>query len=171
MADSEGPPSVTDRLAMILATGFGTGYAPVASGTFGTLPAVLMLPWMSAAAGGTATPVFGVLLVALIAVAIWSADRCVRMSGNHDPSFVVSDEIAGFAVTMVGLPVDPSWLLAGFLAFRLFDIWKPPPCRWAEGLPGGVGVVADDLLAGVYANLLVRLLALLQAPLGIKFLS
>jgi phosphatidylglycerophosphatase A len=92
------------------------------------------------------------------AVAIWAAGVAAPVFGLKDPGQIVVDEMAGYLVTVALLPAGWPTLVAGFLLFRLFDIVKPPPCRWAEGLPGGVGIVADDLLAGVYANVSLRIL-------------
>jgi phosphatidylglycerophosphatase A len=89
-------------------------------------------------------------------VAIWSAGIAARLLGAHDPGFVVIDEAAGLYVTMIAMPITP-WTIAGaFFLFRLFDILKPPPAARAERLPGGLGIVLDDLIAGIYANLALR---------------
>jgi len=143
-----------NRLAILLATGFGSGLSPFAPGTAGTLVAVpLVLVLMPAGWFAQA-----VVLALVAAAAIWSAGVAAPTFGLKDPGQIVVDEIAGFFVTVAFLP--PGWLtlVVGFFLFRLFDIWKPPPCRRAEALPGGLGIVADDLLAGVYANLTIRLL-------------
>ncbi len=145
------PEGLLATVATVLATGFGAGYSPVAPGTAGTLVAVplaLLLP-----AGAIAQ---AAALAAVIAVSIWAADVTARRVGLKDPGLIVADEIAGFFVSVAFLPPTTTTLVAGFLLFRLFDIAKPPPCRQAEALPGGLGVVADDLLAGVYANLVLR---------------
>lgn len=149
--------TVATRVALALATGFGSGLFPVAPGTAGTLVAVpLVLALMPAAAPGQL-----VVLAAVIALSIWSADVAAPRFGLKDPGQIVVDEIAGFFVTVAFLPATWTTLAAGFVLFRLFDIAKPPPCRRAEALPGGLGIVADDLLAGVYANLSIRLLCFL----------
>lgn len=143
------------RLATFIASGAGVGYAPVASGTFGTalavpLAATLALladrPWLQA-----------LVLVAAILVAIWAAGAAAGESGVADPSFVVVDEIVGFFVTVAFLPFTVPVVVAGFFAFRFFDIWKPAPIARLERLPGGLGIVADDLAAGLAAHVLLRL--------------
>lgn len=143
-------------IARLLATGFGSGLSPVAPGTAGTLVAVplalLLLP-----SGGFAQ---ALVLAAVIALSIWSAGVAAPLFGLKDPGQIVVDEIAGFFVTVAFLPLTWTTLVAGFFLFRLFDITKPPPCRQAEALPGGLGIVADDLLAGVYANLSIRILCI-----------
>jgi phosphatidylglycerophosphatase A len=96
--------------------------------------------------------------LALIVICIWAADRHAADIGLKDPSVVVCDEIAGMAVAAAFLPLTAATLLAAFLLFRFFDVLKPPPIRQAEQLPGGLGIVADDLLAGLVANLVLRAL-------------
>lgn len=106
---------------------------------------------------------FGFRLLAMLGLAViatWASEQYHRISGQRDPCEVVIDEVAGYVVTMGLAPW--SWVNAGigFLAFRLFDIVKPFPANRAEGLPGGLGIVADDLVAGVYAAGLLRLILL-----------
>lgn len=146
-------------LAAWIATGFGSGLAPVAPGTAGTLAAVPPAFLLVGLFPGHA--LLQVLVIGLTAaLAIWSAGVAAGQLGVKDPGQVVIDEVAGFFVTVALLP--PGWLTlaVGFVLFRVFDVVKPPPCRWAEGLPGGLGIVADDLMAGVYANLVIRILCI-----------
>ena len=147
------------RFAIVLATGFGSGLAPVASGTFGTLVAIplgWLLVWCL-----SGHPFVQLAVVAIAAaVAIWSAEIAAPRFGLKDPGEIVVDEMAGYLVAVLMLPAGWVTLAAAFVLFRLFDITKPPPCRWAEGLPGGLGIVADDLLAGLYANLSLRILCI-----------
>jgi phosphatidylglycerophosphatase A len=95
-----------------------------------------------------------ITLIALCLVGIWAADRSASIFGNSDPSQAVIDEVMGQLVTFCFVPFGIGWpfILAGFLLFRLFDIWKPYPARTLEMLPGGLGICADDLVAGVYAG-------------------
>jgi phosphatidylglycerophosphatase A len=135
----------------LVATGVGTGHAPVASGTAGSalaLAVYLLLPPLS-------IPAWLLLLLALLVVAVPAA-TAGEAEWGHDPSPVVIDEIAGFFVTMAFLPQSALMGLCGFFVFRAFDIAKPPPARQAEALPGGWGVVADDVAAGIYGNLFLR---------------
>ncbi len=90
-------------------------------------------------------------------VGIWAAGREEARLGTHDPSCIVVDEAAGMLVTLVGHPRTFPWVLGLFALFRLMDVWKPFPIRQLQDLPGGWGVVTDDLLAGVYANLLLQI--------------
>lgn len=143
-------------LVRFLATGAYTGYAPVAPGTFGTLPAVALAPLAAWVAAFGALPYIA-LLAAIVAVAIWSAERFAAETGIKDPQTVVVDEVAGYLVGVAFLPASVPTLVAGFLIFRLFDIVKPPPARQCEALPGGFGIVLDDVVAGFYTNLVLRL--------------
>lgn len=155
------PDSPLATLATVLATGFGSGLSPVAPGTAGTVVAIPLGYFLTVTlAAGPALQVAAI--VAVTAVAIWSAGVTSLRLGLKDPGQIVIDEIAGYLVTVAFLPAGWTTLLAAFVFFRLFDILKPPPCRWAEALPGGLGIVADDLLAGVWANLTIQALCLLK---------
>lgn len=96
-----------------------------------------------------------ILLVILIIVGIWASGRAIHLLGNLDPSEAVIDEVMGVLVTLLFIPQGAGWVyvLAGFGLFRLFDIWKPYPIDSLQSLPDGVGVCADDLVAGVYAGM------------------
>ncbi len=131
-----------------LALGFGSGLAPRAPGTAGTLAAlpiyllVSQLPIMS---------YLGLILV-LSVLGIWICGRTARELGIKDPSVIVWDEIVGFLLTMTAAPPGWAWILAGFVAFRVFDILKPWPISWLDRhVSGGLGIMLDDLLAGVFA--------------------
>jgi phosphatidylglycerophosphatase A len=155
-------PTGTQRgsaLARVLATGFGSGFFPVAPGTAGTIVAV-PLAFLTLGPLSGRLVAQAVVVAIVVALAVWSADAAAPTFGLKDPGQIVVDEIAGYFVSVAFLPVGVVTLLAGFALFRLFDIVKPPPCRWAESLPGGLGIVADDLLAGVYSNLAIRILSI-----------
>ncbi len=144
-----------NRFIVLFASGLGAGYSPVASGTVGTVVAIpifiLLSQW------GTPGVLAGLTVIAVLGIP--AADHMERSLGTSDPGKVVIDEIAGFLLAMAGSPVAVSHIVAGFFLFRFFDIVKPPPVRQAERyLRGGLGVVADDLLAGVYAWICLRLL-------------
>ncbi len=137
-----------------LAFGFGSGCAPVAPGTFGTLAAVALyipLSWLPPA-------LYLVVLGLVILAGIGLCGRTSKDLGVHDHGGIVWDEFAGYFVTMIAAP--PGWqgIVLGFLLFRLFDIWKPWPIRWLDkNLEGGLGIMVDDLLAGFYALVLLQL--------------
>ena len=141
-------------VTLMLASNFGLGYAPVASGTVGTL-AGLPLFWLLA----DLQPGGYLLAAALILVlAFWSADAAGKIYGVADDGRIVIDELAGYLVTVAGLPFSWRAALLGFVFFRIFDILKPPPASWfARCMKNGFGVVLDDLAAGVYAALALRL--------------
>lgn len=131
-----------------IATCGGLGYAPI-PGTVTSLPVALLVwalvpsdLWLAGAAA----------LVTV--VGIWAAGREEARLGLHDPSCIVVDEVAGMLVTLLGSPRTLGWSLALFFLFRVMDVWKPFPIRRLQDLSGGFGVVADDLLAGVYAGLI-----------------
>ncbi|HTO70952.1 MAG TPA: phosphatidylglycerophosphatase A [Myxococcota bacterium] len=137
---------------LALATGAGSGYAPVAPGTFGSLVGVaLWALWR--ALGGVSQTGYALGCALLAAVGVWAAGRAEVIFGRHDDGRITIDEVAGMLLSLAWLPARPEVAGLGFVLFRLFDIWKPFPARRAERLPGGLGVVADDLVAGVYANL------------------
>ncbi len=144
-----------------LAFGFGAGLAPVAPGTFGTAVGVLI--------GLGLTPLGFVPRVLLVAgicvVGVWLCGESARRLGEHDHPGIVWDEIAGYLLAMLAAPPGWPWILAGFCLFRLFDIWKPWPIRDLDhSLSGGIGIMLDDLVAGVYAAAV--LLALRLLPIG-----
>ena len=148
----------TRRLAYLVATVGGVGRIPVVPGTFGTLAAV-PLAWLAAAAGGPL--LFGCVLAAVVLLGTWAAGVVEKEEGSSDPSLVVVDEVAGFLATVAFLPPSPLPYLAAFLLFRVLDITKPFPARRAEKFHGGFGIMADDLIVGVYGNLILRAALLL----------
>jgi phosphatidylglycerophosphatase A len=140
-------------LRVLIATVLGVGRLPVVPGTWGSLPGVA-IAWGIGAFRGPWT--LAAVLALVVAVGTWAADGAARHFGDEDPGPVVVDEVAGQMLTLLFVP--PTWrvLLAGFLLFRFFDILKPFPARNFERLPGGVGIMADDLAAGIYANLVLQ---------------
>ncbi len=144
-----------NRLALALATWFGCGYFPWGPGTAGSLAAVLIAAglhkWLGA---GRIT--LAVLVVILLLPAIWASTRTARLLNKEDPGMVVVDEVLGQWLTLLGAStLNWKTFLAGFLLFRLFDIWKPWPIRRLENLPEGTGIVVDDLGAGVYGAIVL----------------
>jgi len=141
----------------LIATVLGCGYSPVAPGTAGSLAALAIAIPLHQYARFSGWHF--VLLAALcFAPAIWAATHTARAVGAKDPGIVVVDEVIGQWITLAGAQVFnwKSWLGA-FLLFRLFDIWKPPPVRQLENLPEGLGIVADDAMAGIYGALVLLL--------------
>ena len=146
----------------MLATWFGAGLLPKAPGTWGSL-AALPFAWAMADWGGPALLAVATLVVTVVGWIV--SDAYVRRTGVNDPSEVVIDEVAGQWLTLLAVPPDPVFYVAGFALFRLFDIRKPWPVGWADReLGGGLGVMVDDLLAGVYATLVLNSILLLPIP-------
>jgi len=142
----------------LLAMGFGTGYVPKMPGTVGTLVGILFyLPMVY-----LSWPVYIGVTIALFLLGIWLCEVTANHLGVHDHGGIVWDEIVGFLITMTLVPPDWRFLLLGFVLFRLFDIWKPWPIRWFDvGVSGGFGIMLDDLVAGLYALLVLQLIAYL----------
>jgi len=143
----------------LVATFFGTGSLRPAPGSWGSL-ATTLLWWLLAShlPPQARLPVILALIVFVVAIGIPAATLEERGCGEHDPSHVVIDEVAGQLVTLIACPIVWQALLAGFILFRGFDILKPPPVRSLEKLPGGTGIVVDDLGAGIYALILLQVL-------------
>ena len=147
-----------NRLAEPIATWFGCGYFPAAPGTVGSAAAVA-IAWALLRYAGWRPLWFAGLAVAVSLPGIWAASETARQRKIEDPGLVVVDEVVGQWLALAGA-ATLNWktLAAGFLLFRLFDIWKPWPVRQMERLPGGTGIVADDLMAGLYAALVLFLM-------------
>jgi phosphatidylglycerophosphatase A len=143
------------RLAVLLATVAYCGYFPIAPGTVGSAAGlvVYLLVWW------TQSPIVEVGLIAFIfSAGTWAATHAERYFGGIDPGPVVVDEVLGMLVTLAFIPVGWSAALAGFFIFRVFDVIKPYPANRLEKFHGGFGIMADDAMAGIYANLTLRLL-------------
>ena len=140
-----------NALILFIATGFGSGCSPVIPGTIGTLAAIPLLLILSA----IPSPVYEVTLLAFFFLAVWTADRAQAYWGVKDDRRIVVDEILGFLVAMLWVPRTFFFIFLGFFIFRFFDIAKPPPIRLLERAKGGYGVVLDDLLAGVFTNIIL----------------
>ena len=148
------PPSrgFVERLAVLIATGFGVGYAPLAPGTVASLVTVVFLGFVPFSRVGLV-----VFLVGVVLVGTWAAHVAERAIGGKDPGAIVIDEVAGMTLSVVAFPLTPEVLAAGLALFRVFDVWKPPPARQSQRLTGGVGVMIDDLIAGLYALALIAI--------------
>jgi phosphatidylglycerophosphatase A len=189
IARARGSRTVGDYLALAMAT-CGVGYLPLAPGTWGSLVGVgfyLLLHkafglWLALRLPGVVTDggqwpgfsesshlEFAVLLLVLClvvsAAGVWAATRAESLLGRKDPGAVVLDEVAGQLITFLFIPYLSQWwvIAAGFLLFRAFDIWKPYPVRRLEGLESGLGIMADDVLAGIYAATVLSLATLIYS--------
>ena len=151
------PTKMRISTASLISTWGGCGYAPAAPGTVGSL-AALAIAWMLVHYASWRPSYFVLLVLIMLGPAIWSAGTTACESKLKDPGVVVVDEVLGQWLALAGARTlnIKSWI-AAFLLFRLFDIWKPVPVRSLEALPGGIGIVADDLMAGVYAALVLFL--------------
>jgi phosphatidylglycerophosphatase A len=140
---------------LLLGTGFGVGYSPVAPGTLGTLIAIPVYYFLS----NIPSPLYEITLVGFLFLSVWVSGNAEIFFGKKDDQRIVIDEIIGFLITMVWVPKTIRFLIIGFFLFRFFDILKPFPIRRLEkGFKGGFGVVLDDVVAGVYANIVLRLI-------------
>jgi phosphatidylglycerophosphatase A len=152
-----------DGTAYALSIGLGAGLMPVAPGTVGSLEGVVIFLAVLAFDLGPLPSLFvlAVLNVALFAVGVWASTRTCEITGLKDPRIVVIDEVSGQLIALTPLALWPSFsvvaVVIGFLLFRLFDIFKPYPIRKLEHLHAGLGVMADDVLAGIYAAVLLWL--------------
>jgi len=140
-----------ERAALLIATTLGVGYIPFAPGTFGSA-AGLVLWWLL-----PASPVaHAIAIIAVFVVGAWSGSIAERHFHRSDPGQVVIDEVLGMLITLFLVPVGWPGAIAGFFLFRAADIVKPYPANRLERLHGGLGVMADDAMAAVYANLALR---------------
>ena len=140
-------------LILLFATGFGVGFSPIVPGTMGTLVAIPIYFFLSS----ISTPLYELTLATFFFFSSWIAGQAERYWGKKDDQRIVIDEIMGFLVTMLWISKTTLFIVAGFILFRLFDILKPSPIRRLERVKSGFGVVLDDVLAGVYANIVLQI--------------
>jgi phosphatidylglycerophosphatase A len=150
----------SDYLVRAFAMGFGAGRMPLAPGTWGALEGLAVVFVIGVYLPSQSKLAMAILCVLLGGLAIWASDRVARSLRNPDPQQVVADEIVGQISCFLWVPVSTWTLIAGFLLFRFFDISKPFPAGRAEHLPGGLGIIADDLVAGLYAGIVLKLVSL-----------
>ena len=158
-ASSARPTTAAGWLVLAVATAGGAGYGPYAPSTFGSAAGVILFLPLA----GLGFPLFVLTTAALTALGVWAADEAERLFEKKDDGRIVIDEVAGQLVTLSPLLLlapeksfSPFWLVTGFVVFRVFDIWKPGPARWAErNLRGGMGVVMDDVIAGFFGALVM----------------
>jgi phosphatidylglycerophosphatase A len=152
----------TSYFILFLAAGFGAGYSPIAPGTVGTLVAIPIYYFLSF----IPFPLYELTLITFFFLSCWISEKAQRHWGKRDHPRIVIDEIMGFLITMLWLPKTTLFIILGFFLFRFFDIVKPPPIRLLERVKGGYGVVLDDVLAGVYANIVLQIVRLfVKSPL------
>ena len=143
------------KAAVFLATGCGIGYAPVAPGTLGSLIGIPFCFFLDK----IQLPAAVITALLVVGLAVWVSNIAEKAIKRKDPGCIVIDEIAGMAVTLIGVPFHLASVIIGFAMFRLFDILKPFPIRMIDRrLSGGLGIVADDVVAGLFANIATRIL-------------
>ena len=149
----------TNKFILFLATGFYSGKAPFAPGTFGTGVGLIFCFLLSKASAAMIIP----CLLFVIFISIPIAEKAEQLLGDkEDPGEIVIDEIVGILITLAGLPFHAMSVILGFILFRFLDILKPFPIRfWEKKMTGGVGIVIDDVVAGIMANILLRGILLL----------
>jgi phosphatidylglycerophosphatase A len=141
---------------LLLATGFGVGYSPIAPGTLGTLIAIPVYYFLST----IPSPLYEITLIAFLFLSVWISENAEIFFGKKDDTRIVIDEMIGFLIAMLWVPKTTRFIIIGFFLFRFFDILKPFPIRGLEKrLKGGFGVVLDDVLAGVYANIILQIIS------------
>lgn len=161
--------SGADLIAVFIATGFGAGFIPLGPGTWGSIVGLLIAYGLIAAFGSDALLLQNLLIAAGLvsaALGVWASDRAEKIFDRKDASQIVVDEVFGQIIAFVfiapyltGLGASWRWwMFAGFALFRAFDIFKPYPINRLQGLSGGLGVMMDDALAGVYAAVVLSLL-------------
>lgn len=144
---------LSDRVAFWIGTVGGAGHAPVAPGTVGSSAAALLFFGL----GRASWSVQLLALLAALGAGLWAAREMERASGVHDDRRIVIDEVVGCWIALLAFPPDVYWIVGGFLLFRLLDIAKPFPADWIDRRwPGARGVMFDDVVAGIYAHLLLR---------------
>jgi phosphatidylglycerophosphatase A len=140
-----------------MATGFGVGYSPIGPGTAGTLIAIPVYYFLS----NIRSPLYEITLIGFFFLSVWVSQTAEISLGKRDDQRIVIDEIMGFLITMLWVPRTILFVIVGFFLFRFFDIFKPFPIRRLEkGFKGGFGVVLDDVLAGIYANIILHVIYL-----------
>lgn len=139
----------------LLSVGFGSGAAPYMPGTVGTLVAIPIYYLLQL----FPLPIYTLLMSAMILLGFWICEVANKAIGVYDHPSIVWDEIVGYLLTMWAVAADWQWIILGFLLFRLFDIWKPFPIRWLnDKVGGGIGIVVDDLMAAVYASIILHII-------------
>jgi phosphatidylglycerophosphatase A len=147
-----------NRFFLLFATGFGVGYSPIAPGTLGSLIAIPIYYFLSE----IPSPLYEITLIGFFFLSVWISENAEIFFGKKDDQRIVIDEIVGFLISMLWVPKTLPFIIIGFFLFRFFDILKLFPIRRLERkLKGGFGVVLDDVMAGVYANIILHLIYLI----------
>jgi len=147
-----------NRFFLLFSTVFGVGYSPVAPGTLGTLIAIPVYYFLS----NISSPIYEITLIGFFFLSVWISENAEVFFRKKDDPRIVIDEMMGFLITMLWVPKTTRFIVIGFFLFRFFDILKPFPIRRLEKrLKGGFGVVLDDVMAGIYANVVLQVIDLI----------
>jgi len=147
------------RFILILATGFGVGYSPIAPGSLGTLVAIPVYYFLS----NISSPIYEITLIGFFFLSVWISENAEIYFGKKDDQRIVIDEMMGFLITMLWVPKTIHFIIIAFFLFRFFDILKPFPIRHLEKrFKGGFGVVLDDVMAGVYGNIILQMILVIK---------
>ena len=145
-----------NHFILLFATGFGVGYSPIAPGTLGTLIAIPLYYFLSE----IPSPLYEITLIGFFFLSVWISQNAEIFLGKKDDQRIVIDEMMGFLTTMLWIPKTTRFILIGFFLFRLFDILKPFPIHHLEKkFKGGFGVVLDDVMAGIYGNIILQIIS------------
>ena len=146
-----------DRLYKMIASIFYVGYLPVAPGTLGSLAAVFLYYFIY-----RNTIIMSAVILVIIILGFLTSGRVEKIFGEKDPGEIVIDEFAGMLISLYHIPPTMGYVVTGFLLFRFFDIVKPKPIRDLEKLKGSLGIMSDDIIAGVYANIILQFIFILN---------
>jgi len=146
-----------DRFYRMIASVFYIGYLPIAPGTLGSLSALILYYFVCRDA-----VVMAVAILVVIVLGFITAGKVEKMSGAKDPGEIVIDELAGMLIALYRIPPTMGYVVTGFLLFRFFDIVKPKPIKDLEKLKGSFGIMSDDIVAGIYANILLQVIYILN---------
>jgi len=149
--------------ANFLALGAGSGLAPKAPGTFGTVAAIPLFLLMP-----NSLPIYLLIVLLLFVLGVWLCDTCANNLGVHDHPAIVFDEWVGYLITMIAVPRSLALIALGFVLFRLFDVLKPWPIGLADKrVSGGLGIMIDDVIAGLFAAITLHVILLCLVPFGV----
>lgn len=142
-----------ENLVKIFASLF-VGYSPIAPGTLGTLVGVPL--YFALYLQGT--KIYIIFATLFFILGIWISSLAETIFNEHDSPKIIIDEVAGFLITMLFIPLKIKFVILGFILFRTMDIWKPAPISYLQKLPRGLGIMADDIMAGIYSNIILQVL-------------
>ena len=147
---------IMNRFILLFATGFGVGYSPIVPGTLGSVIAIPVYYFLAT----IRSPIYEITLIAFFFLSVWISENAEKYFKKKDDRRIVIDEIMGFLITMLWIPKTGFAIMMGFFLFRFFDILKPFPIRHMERrFKGGFGIVLDDVMAGVYANIVLQIIS------------